>query len=100
MYGQKQEPHVWYTKLTKHTLKLNFKHLKLDDITLFVKRVGRSIVYLMVYVDDLLIMGNNESYIASIKKELKNVFEMTYLGHLHYYLGIGVTQNPKYIFIS
>jgi hypothetical protein len=53
-----------------------------------------------VYVDDLLITRNNESYISSIKKELKKGFEMTYLGHLHYYLGIEVTQNPKYIFIS
>jgi hypothetical protein len=51
-----------------------------------------------VYVDDLLIIGNSESYIASIKKELKK--SMTDLGHLHYYLGIEVTQNPKYIFIS
>jgi hypothetical protein len=79
---------------------LNFKHFNLDDATLFVKKVGKTIVYLVVYVDDLLITGNNESYIASIKKELKKGFEMTYLGHLHYYLGIEVTQNPKYIFIS
>jgi hypothetical protein len=53
-----------------------------------------------VYVDDILTTGNNESYIASIKKELKKGFEMIDLGHLHYYLGIEVTQNSKYIFIS
>jgi hypothetical protein len=47
-----------------------------------------------------LITRNTESYIASIKKELKKGFEMTDLGHLHYYLGILVIQNPKYIFIS
>jgi hypothetical protein len=46
-----------------------------------------------------LITRNNESYIASIKKELKKGFEMTNLG-LHYYLGIEVTQNTKYISIS
>eukprot|EP00253_Pinus_taeda_P036039 PITA_36039 len=44
--------------------------------------------------------GNNESYIASIKKELGKSFEMTYLGYVHYYLGIEVTQHPKSIFIS
>jgi hypothetical protein len=53
-----------------------------------------------VYVDDILTTGNNEHYIASIKKELKKGFEMIDLGHLHYYLGIEVTQNSKYIFIS
>jgi hypothetical protein len=81
-------------------LKLNFKHFNLDDATLFVKKVGKTVVYLVVYVDDLFITGNNEIYVASIKKELKKGFEMTYLGHIHYYLGIEVIHNPKYIFIS
>jgi hypothetical protein len=81
-------------------LKLNFKHFNLDDAIFFVKKVGKIVVYRVVYVDDMFITWNNENYIASIKKELKKGFEMTYLGHLHYYLGIEVIQNPKYIFIS
>ncbi len=44
--------------------------------------------------------GNNESYIASIKKEFRKGFEMTDLGYVHYYLGIEVTQYPKFIFLS
>jgi hypothetical protein len=67
---------------------------------LFFKKVGKTVVYLVLYVDDMLITWNNESYIASIKKELKKGFEMKTLGHLHYYLGIEVIQNPRYIFIS
>ena len=58
------------------------------------------LVYLVVYVDDLLITGNNDDYIVSIKRELKKVFDMTDLGLLHYYLGIEVHQKPKNIFIS
>ena len=57
-----------------------------------------SVVYLVVYVDDLLMTRNKKSYIASIKKDLKKIFEMKDMGHLHYYLGIEVTQHPKYIF--
>jgi hypothetical protein len=76
LYGLKQAPRAWYEKLTKHLLKLNFKHYNLDNATLFVKKVGKIVVYLVVYVDDLLIIGNNESYIASIKKELNKGFEM------------------------
>eukprot|EP00253_Pinus_taeda_P025234 PITA_25234 len=45
-------------------------------------------------------IGNNESYIASIKKELGKSLEMTDLGYVHYYLGIEVTQHPKSIFLS
>ena len=43
---------------------------------------------------------NNESYIASIKKELRKGFEMKDLGYVHYYLGIEVTQHLKFIFLS
>jgi hypothetical protein len=68
LYGLKKAPRTWYEKLTEHILKINFKNFNLDDATLFVKKVGKIIVYLVVYVDDLLITGNNEAYIASIKK--------------------------------
>jgi hypothetical protein len=64
------------------------------------RKLAKLLVYLVVYLYDLLITWNNGSYIASIKKELKKGFEMTDLGHLHYYLDIEVTQNRKYIFIS
>ena len=79
---------------------MNYKHFNLDDATLFVKKVGRSVVYLVVYVDDLLITRNNDDYIVSIKGELKMGFDMTYLGLLHYYLEIEVDKKPKHIFIS
>ena len=79
---------------------MNHKHFNLDDATLFVKKVGRSIVYLVVYLDDLLITGNNDDYVLFIKRELQKLFDMTDLGLLHYYLGIEVDQKPKYIFIS
>jgi hypothetical protein len=78
---------------------LNFKHFNLDDATLFVKKVGKIMIYLVVYVDYIFRTRNNENCIASIKKELKKGFEMTDLKHLHNYLDIEVTQNPKYMFI-
>jgi ABC-type microcin C transport system permease subunit YejB len=68
LYGIKKAPHTWYGKIIEHFLKINFKHFNLDVATLFVKKVGKSIVCLVVYVDDLLIAGNNETYIASIKR--------------------------------
>ena len=82
LYGLKKALKPWYEKLTEHLLKLNFKHHDLDDATLFVKKVGKTFVYLLVYVDDILMTRNNESYIASIKKELRKGFEMTNLGYV------------------
>eukprot|EP00253_Pinus_taeda_P006946 PITA_06946 len=94
LYGLKQALRPWYEKLTEHLLKLNFKHYDLDDATLFVKKVGKTILYLVVYVDDLLMTGNNESYIASIKKELGKSFEMNDLGYVHYYLECDPLTTP------
>ena len=91
---------AWYNKITKNLLKLNYKHCNLDDTTLFVNKIGRSIMFLVVYVDDLLMPRNNENYIASIKQYLKKRFEMVDIGHIHNYLGIEFTQHIKYIFIS
>eukprot|EP00253_Pinus_taeda_P014714 PITA_14714 len=100
LYGLKQALWAWYENLTGNLLKLNFKHYDIDHATLFVKKIGKTVVYLVVYVDDLLMTVNNESYIESIKKELRKGFEMTDLGYVHYYLGIEVTQHPKSIFLS
>ena len=47
-YGLQQALHAWYEKLTKHLLKLNFKHFDLDDASIFVKKVGNFVFYLVV----------------------------------------------------
>eukprot|EP00253_Pinus_taeda_P029118 PITA_29118 len=82
---------------------------KLVDPPFGTKPIGCKWVYKNKYKADgsldkhkarLLAKGNNESYIASIKKELGKSFEITDLGYVHYYLGIEVTQHPKSIFLS
>ena len=65
-----------------------------------MNKVVRFVLFLMVFVDHPLMTWKNEYYIASINKYFKKCFEMTNVGHLHYYLGIEVTQHPTYIFIS
>jgi len=53
LYDMNQAPQAWYKKLIGHIFKLNFNHFKLDDATLFVKEVGKTVVYIVVYVYDL-----------------------------------------------
>jgi hypothetical protein len=53
-----------------------------------------------MYVDDLIITGNNDDHIAEVKKVLHEGFKMFDLGLLHYCLGIEVFQRPHHIFIS
>ena len=57
-------------------------------------------VIIVLYVDDLIITGNNEDHIKQVKGELQAEFKMTDLGTLHYYLGFEVTQHQKNIFLG
>jgi hypothetical protein len=55
---------------------------------------------IVVYVDDLLITGNNIDLIIRLKKQLVDSFDMTYLGTLHYFLGLQVLPLCDGFFIS
>jgi len=69
---------------------LNYKLFDLDDVILFIKKVGKLVVYLVFYVDDLMITRNNDEYITSVKRDLMNIVYMMNLGLLNYYLWIEV----------
>ncbi|KAK9757157.1 hypothetical protein RND81_01G144300 [Saponaria officinalis] len=55
---------------------------------------------LSLYVDDLIITGNNQEMIENFKKNMKKEFEMTDLGLMNYFLGLEVKQTLEDIFIS
>ncbi|KAK8957122.1 hypothetical protein KSP39_PZI000020 [Platanthera zijinensis] len=71
-----------------------------SDHTLFVKRNEGKIVVLIVYVDDIVITGNDTDEISKLKGLLSAEFEVKDLGRLRYFLGIEVTHSDKGIFIS
>jgi hypothetical protein len=60
----------------------------------------KHMMILVLYVDDLIITGNNEAHIKQVKEELKAWLKMTDLGKLHYYLGVEISQHPNQIFFS
>jgi hypothetical protein len=99
LYGLKQAPRAWYTKMDEYLKKVGFQRSESDD-TLYIRQQGPYLVILVMYVDDLIITGNNDDHIAQVKKELHAGFKMTDLGLFHYYLGIEVFQRPHHIFIS
>ena len=60
---------------------------------------GNDSLLVGIYVDDLLITGEDEEVIANFKLQMKELFKMTDLGLLSYYLGIEVQQKPEGITI-
>jgi len=85
--------------MDEYLRKVGFQRCQFDD-TLYVRQQGKYLVILVMYVDDLIITGNNDDHITHMKKELHAGFKMTDLGLLHYYLGVEVFQRPHHIFIS
>ncbi len=55
-----------------------------------MKKTNCGIVVIVIYVDDLIVAKDCDTYIFNLKKVLKQKFEMKDLGELHYFLGIEV----------
>ena len=65
-----------------------------------MKKEGSSFTATLVYVDDLLITGNDDSQISKLKAQLSSTFHMKDLGELSYFLGLEVCKSSQGIFIS
>jgi hypothetical protein len=66
---------------------------------LYYKVLNNAPVILLLYVDDLLLTGE-ESLIIQCKKELASEFDMKDLGLMHYYLGLQVWQKRGEVFLG
>lgn len=72
--------------------KLKFKRCA-SDANLYVYRNGGKTVVIVLYVDDLLITGDDDDLVQQMKDALKSEFEMTDLGLLHYFWGLKSIKN-------
>jgi len=65
----------------------------------FLKRGKGRITSLIIYVDDMIIIGNDQDEISSLQQYLASEFEMKQLGNLKYFLGIEVARSKHGIFL-
>eukprot|EP00253_Pinus_taeda_P029090 PITA_29090 len=99
LYGLKQAPQAWYAKMDSFLLESSFSGCH-SDKTVYTKKVGKSLIILVLYADDLILTSSDPNLINHVKSSLKKKFEMTNLGHLHYFLGLQVLQSKEGIFLS
>eukprot|EP00253_Pinus_taeda_P027933 PITA_27933 len=99
LYGLKQAPRDWYAKLDSFHLDTGFSRCHSNN-TVYTKKVGKALIILVLYVDDLILTGSDPNLINHVKSSLKRKFEMTDLGHLHYFLGLQVLQSKEGISLS
>lgn len=93
VYGLKQAPRAWYIELRSYLLTLGFVN-SISDTSLFILSHGRSIVYMLVYVDDILVTGNDNDLLQRTLQALAMRFSVKDHEDLHYFLGIEVKRVP------
>jgi hypothetical protein len=90
LYGLKKAPRVWYAKMDSYLLSQNFLCCK-SDPNVYMLRTADSLLLLVLYVDDLLIIGCSTSMIIAVKRILHDMFLMMDMGPLHLFLGLEIS---------
>lgn len=99
LYGLKQAPRAWYSRIDEYLSKLGFVK-SLSESTSYINGDQANFIVISLYVDDLLVTSSNVELIQQFKDDMMQVFEMTDLGEMSYFLGMQVKQNEGDIFIS
>ena len=99
LYGLKQAPRAWFNKLKLVLESWNFCRAK-SDTSLFFKHNGNDVVILLIYVDDIIVIGNNNIEIEQLVQDLGCTFALQNLGQLNLFLGIEVTRNENTLMLS
>ncbi|WKA03920.1 hypothetical protein VitviT2T_021996 [Vitis vinifera] len=91
-YGLKQAPRAWFAKFSSTIFRLGYTASPYDS-ALFLRRTDKGTILLLLYVDDMIITGDDLSGIQELKDFLSQQFEMKDLGHLNYFLGLEITHS-------
>ena len=92
LYGLKQAPHAWYAWLCGKLEALRFVPSKADT-SLFYYRRGKLVMFVLVYVDDIIVAISSHEATGALLEDLEQEFALKDLGDLHYFLGIEVQRS-------
>jgi hypothetical protein len=98
LYGLKQAPWVWYNRFATYLTILGFIKAKLDT-SLFIFHRALDTIYLLLYVDDIILTASSTELLCRTIFTLQQEFTMKDLGPLHHFLGITVERHPDDLFL-
>ncbi|RVW46987.1 Retrovirus-related Pol polyprotein from transposon TNT 1-94 [Vitis vinifera] len=98
LYGLKQAPRCWFAKLVTALKGYGFLQ-SYSDYSLFTYTKGNVQINVLVYVDDLIISGNDSAALKTFKAYLSDCFKMKDLGVLKYFLRIEVARSSAGLFL-
>jgi histone deacetylase 1/2 len=99
LYGLKQAPRAWYSRLSSKLLALGFFASK-SDTSLFIYRKLNVTIYMLIYVDDIIVASSSQAATDSLFRDLNQEFELKDLGDLNFFLGVEVQKVHNGIVLS
>ena len=99
LYGLKQAPRAWYSRLSHKMQSLGFVSSK-SDTSLFIYNKLNTCIFVLIYVDDIIVTSSSSEAIASLLKDLSAEFALKDLGDLHFFLGIEVKKHKDGLHLS
>ncbi|KAK2980512.1 hypothetical protein RJ640_022514 [Escallonia rubra] len=99
IWGPYRSPRNWFAKLSTALRSYGFLQSHADH-TLFTYWKGDVFLSVFMYVDDLILVGNNSTACSSFKQYLNDCFKLKDLGPLQYFLGIEAARGPRGLFFS
>jgi len=99
LYGLKQSPRAWFGRFTNSMKAFGYQQSS-SDHTLFIKHKEGKLTILIIYVDDMIVTGNDSVEKEALQTYLFREFEMKDLGPLKYFLGIEVLRSRHCILLS
>ncbi|KAK1557064.1 hypothetical protein Q3G72_017242 [Acer saccharum] len=99
LYGLKQAPRAWFSRFSQFLIQFGFKQSTADS-SLFIYRHDSPILYLLLYVDDIVLTGSHADFISHFVDRLDSEFDVKDLGSLRYFLGLEVNSYSEGLHIS
>ncbi|KAG8479288.1 hypothetical protein CXB51_029082 [Gossypium anomalum] len=100
LYGLKQVPRAWYSRIDSYLVSLGFERSSSEPTLYVKKKQAETQLIVSLYVDDLLVTGGDQNILAVFKAKMKEMFEMSDLGQMTYFLGMEVQRTQNGIFLG
>ena len=100
LYGLKQSPGAWFSRFRSVVQEFDMTRSTSNHSVFYHHTSSRQCIYLIVYVDDIVITGSDQDGIWKLKQHLFNHFQAKELGKLKYFLGIEIAQSNSNVVIS
>ncbi|GJU90316.1 retrovirus-related pol polyprotein from transposon TNT 1-94 [Tanacetum coccineum] len=99
LYGLKQAPRAWYDLLSSFLLSQKFSKGTVDP-TLFIRREGKDILLVQIYVDDIIFSSTKPDLCEKNSEIMCSKFKNSMMGKISFFLGLQISQSPRGIFLN